>query len=126
MAVIEMFSWWYLHGWTTFIQKIRTIISDVVDFFSMSSLIRTLFKPFRQISAESSSANSSLDFKFQMFIDRLISRAVGFFTRLILLIIGTALILISVIFGLILVIIWPFIPLLPLAGIVLSLAGITL
>ena len=126
MAIAEMFLWWYAHGWSVFIQKIKAAFANVVDFFSMSDLIRTLFQPFRQISAASASADSSIDLKFHMFIDRLISRLIGFFSRLILLITGTIIIIISGIFSLILIILWPFIPLIPVAGIILAIIGVTL
>ncbi len=126
MAITEMFSWWYAHGWLVFIRKIRGFMLNITDFFSMDSLIRTLFKPFRQISAESASADSSLDLKFQMFLDRLVSRTVGFCTRLILLIVGCILIIFSGIISLIFIILWPFIPILPIIGIILCIMGVSL
>ncbi len=125
MAVAEIFLWWYAAGWRTFIQKNRNAISSITDFFSMSSLVRTLFKPYRQISAETANANSSLDLKFHMFLDRLISRFVGFCSRLILLLAGSVIILIGGVFSLILIILWPFIPLLPIVGIILTVMGVT-
>ena len=126
MAIAEMFLWWYAHGWSVFVQKVRQSLTNIIDFFSMSDLIRTLFQPFRQISAASASADSSLDLKFHMFIDRLISRFIGFFSRLILLITGTVIIIIGGIFSLILIILWPFIPFAPIAGIILAIIGVTL
>lgn len=121
-----MFTWWYLHGWSVFIHKLRSTISNVTDFFSMSDLLRTLFQPFRQISAETAASDSSLDIKFHMFIDRLISRFVGFFSRLLLLIAGTIIIIVSCVVSLALIILWPFIPLAPIAGIILAITGVTL
>ena len=126
MATFEMFFWWYSSGWQVFLNKIRTTLTSIIDFFSMGSLIRTLFKPFRQISAATASANSSLDLKFHMFIDRLVSRIIGFFSRLIILIVGAILILVSGVLSLALIILWPFVPLAPIAGIVLSIIGVTL
>lgn len=126
MAITEMFFWWYSHGWQVFIAKIRTWLSGVTDFFSMDSLVRTLFKPYRQISAESATSTASLDLKFHMFIDRLVSRLIGFISRLILLIIGTVIIILGSILSLILIILWPVIPLLPIVGIILSIAGVIL
>ena len=121
-----MITWWYAHGWNTFIHKLQDSLSNTVDFFSMSSLIRTLFKPYRQISAETAGANSSLDLKFHMFIDRLVSRIIGFFSRLVLLITGTVIILASSAFSLLLILLWPFIPLLPFAGVIMTIAGVTI
>ena len=124
MAITEMFLWWYSHGWQSFIAKAHNSLSSITDFFSMSSLVRTLFKPYRQISAETASGTSSLDVKFRMFIDRLISRCVGFVSRLILLLAGTFVIIIGGIVSLILIILWPIIPLLPIAGIILTIMGV--
>ena len=126
MAIAEMFIWWYSRGWLVFIGRIRSTLSNITDFFSMSSLIRTLFKPYRQISADSASSSASLDLKFHMFLDRLVSRTVGFISRLILLIAGTVIIIIGGIFSLVLIVLWPFIPLLPIVGIILTIIGFTL
>lgn len=120
MAIAQMFVWWYSRGWQVFIDKLRTTLTNILDFFSMGSLVRTLFKPFRQISAETASSSSSLDLKFHMFIDRLVSRIVGFFSRLIILLAGSVIILLGGIFSLILIILWPIVPLLPIVGLVLS------
>ncbi len=126
MAIVEMISWWYTRGWNVFIQKNKSALSNTLDFFSMNSLIRTLFKPYRQISAEAANANSSLDIKFQMLIDRFISRFIGFFSRLFILITGIFIIIIGAICSLCLILSWPLIPLLPIAGIVLSITGVTI
>ena len=98
-------------------------MASIIDFFSMSDLVRTLFQPFRQISAATASAESSLDLKFHMFIDRLVSRIVGFFSRLTLLLAGTIIILLGAILSLVLIVLWPVIPLAPLAGIILTITG---
>ena len=106
MAIAEMFFWWYSHGWLVFIEKNRNWFSSITDFFSMDSLIRTLFNPYRQISAESASGNASLDLKFHMFLDRLISRAIGFVSRLFLLLVGSIVIIVGGTLCLLLIIVW--------------------
>lgn len=126
MAITEMFFWWYSYGWKIFIEKVHTWFSNVTNFFSMDSLIRTLFKPYRQISADSASSNASLDLKFHMFLDRLVSRFIGFTSRLILLLAGAIIIIFVGILSLIVIIIWPIIPLLPIVGIILSISGVIL
>ena len=120
MIFTEVISWWYAQGWKIFIEKVRNSFSSITDFFSMNSLIRTLFKPFRQISAETANENASLDLKFQMFIDRLISRIVGFTSRLILLVVGLIIIIIGGILSILLIILWPAIPFFPILGIILG------
>ena len=126
MAIAEMFLWWYSSGWKVFVGKLKTALSSITDFFSMGSLVRTLFKPYRQISAEVARDGASLDIKFHMFLDRLISRIVGFFSRLTLLFVGIIIIIFGSIFSLILIILWPIIPLLPVVGIILTAIGVTI
>lgn len=126
MAITEMFLWWYSRGWGVFVDQLKNYFASIIDFFSMDSLFRTLFKPFRQISAESASANSSIDLRFQMFLDRLISRTVGFFSRLILILVGVILMICGGVLGLVLIVLWPIIPLLPIGGILLTILGVIL
>ena len=126
MAIAEIFLWWYKDGWRFFVHKVRNSLSNITDFFSMDSLLRTLFKPFRQISADSAREGASLDLKFHMFIDRLVYRIIGFFSRLTLLIAGSIIIVFGGIISLILIILWPIIPFIPIAGIVLAIMGVTL
>ena len=126
MAITEMFLWWYSSGWKVFVDKLKAALSSITDFFSMGSLVRTLFKPYRQISAETARDGASLDIKFHMFLDRLISRIVGFFSRLTLLLVGIIIIIFGGIISFILVILWPIIPLLPIVGIVLTAMGVVL
>lgn len=92
----------------------------------MDSLVRTLFKPYRQISANPSAGNGSFDLKFQMFIDRLVSRLIGFTSRLVLLFAGMIIIVFGGILCILLIVIWPLVPLLPIAGIILSIMGVSL
>lgn len=124
MAIAEMFFWWYASGWAVFIKKVKGWFEGILDFFSMDSLVRTLFKPFRQISAETAGVDASLEKKMQMLVDRAISRLVGFVSRLILLIVGVILIVIGGAVCLVLVIAWPVIPFLPVVGLMLTLSGV--
>lgn len=126
MVLLEMFSWWYAHGWLIFIKKIRSLLTSITNFFSMDSLVRTLFQPFRQISADTAGSSSSLDIKFHMFLDRLVSRIIGFFSRLLLLIAGLIIIIFGGSLSLILIVLWPFVPFLPIAGIIMSITGVGL
>ncbi len=126
MAIFESYIWWYTKGWRIFILRVRAFLLSITDFFSMSSLVRTLFKPFRQISAESTSSSPALDLRFQMFIDRLVSRIVGFTSRIVLLIVGSILLILSSVISLVVIILWPFIPIMPIIGLVLTISGVIL
>ena len=124
MVIVKMLSWWYVSGWSLFVKKLGVRFANLADFFSMSSLLRTLFQPYRQISADAAATDSSLETKFHAFVDRLVSRCVGFVTRLILLILGVIVMILTGIIGLVMVIAWPLMPFLPVAGIVLTCMGV--
>ncbi len=126
MIVVEMIAWWYVKGWGVFISKLKSSLLNVIDFFSMSSLVRTLFQPFRQISAEKLTGTSSLEYKFHAFVDRSISRVIGFFSRLVLLTVGAVIIIVGAIFSLVLIVLWPFLPLAPVVGAILMIMGVGL
>ena len=126
MVLTEMLIWWYTKGWSVLLQKSKNTFSKITDFFSMDSLVRTLFKPFRQISAGNASQQSSLELKFHMFTDRLISRIIGFFSRIVLLITGILIIIVISVLTVILTILWPILPLMPIAGIIMTAMGVVL
>lgn len=104
-----MLSWWYSRGWGIFTAKLFDKLHDTADFFSIGSLVKTLFAPFRQISA-GKSANASLDAKFHAFIDRLVSRIIGAVVRFGILVFGGFTLLLQLIFSLVLIVAWPLLP----------------
>jgi len=60
----------------------------------------------------------------QAFIDKTVSRFIGFTIRSVLIFAGLFSFMIVLISGLLLLVLWAFIPLLPIASIVLMLAGV--
>lgn len=113
MFLVDLISWWYLRGWGIYFGDLKKTLGDTTDMFSIGEMVRTLFKPYKQISAGADSA-----------IDRLISRFVGFFARLVIILAGLILLAIEVIFGLLLAIIWPVVPMMPIVGVVLMVVGV--
>ena len=126
MVIFELFSWWFTTGWATFAHKISDNFANIADFFSISSLLRTLFQPYRQISAGATNRDASLELKFHAFTDRLVSRCVGFFSRLFLIVIGLVLIVTSTALGVVLILIWPLIPCAPIISITLAIMGVVI
>lgn len=57
-------------------------------------------------------------------IDRVFSRLIGAFIRLLLLVVGGITIALQVILALVVILLWLLVPLLPVAGIVLMAAGV--
>ena len=124
MLMVSLLNWWYTRGWKDFLQRTGQRLANLVDFFSIDLLIKTLFAPFRQISA-GSSKTAPLDVKLRMFFDRLVSRIIGAAVRTVILIAGIICIGFAVVMSLVVIILWPLMPVLPVAGIVLTVMGVT-
>ena len=113
--------WWYGAGWKQRAGMVKERLASFMDYFSIDLLLKTLFTPFRQISAEKTTG--SLNVQMHAFFDRLISRIIGMIVRLVMIIIGAAAIILYAIVGLLALILWAFVPLLPILGLVLFLVG---
>lgn len=98
-------------------------LDSVIDYFSIDLLIKTLFSPFRQISA--GKVDGPLGVQFRAFADRLISRVIGAMIRLLLLLIGLIVIATQAVLGIVVLLGWAFVPLLPIIGLAVSLTGWT-
>ena len=112
MLMVNLFQWWYSQGWADFARRIKDRLSNSVDYFSMGSLLRTLFSPFRQIDAGGNG--------IQAFFSRLFSRFIGAGIRLVILFAGLIVLLLETILGFVSLIIWPLVPMLPVVGIILT------
>lgn len=102
-----MIQWWYTQGWKNTSAKLTDRLKNAADFFSIRLLVGNLFAPFRQISAGEA---SSPDMWLSVFFDKLLSRVIGAFIRVFLLIVGIVTIILQAIWGVFLVIVWPLIP----------------
>lgn len=121
MFIVGILSWWYGAGWKGRLVLLRERLTAVIDFFSIGLLLRTLFSPFRQISA--GQVDGSLEVKLRAFADKLISRLIGAMVRTFVIIAGCIAIVFYVVFGGVMLILWGAVPLLPVIGIVLSASG---
>jgi hypothetical protein len=126
MLIIELISWWYSGGLLARLKSIGRRYQRTLDNFSLGLLVRTLFKPFRQIDSSRNldpTVAQSINQSLQHFTNDLISRFVGFWARLILLISGLAVLIVQTIFSLALLVVHLAIPLLPFVGLYLTLTG---
>lgn len=121
MFIVGLFSWWYGAGWRQRLLAAREHIASTYDYFSIDLLVKTLFAPFRQISA--GKVRGSLEVQMRAFFDRLISRWIGATVRLIVIFIGTIALCLSLVIQGVLIVAWAFVPVLPLVGMVLAGAG---
>lgn len=93
----------------------------MIDYFSIGLLVRTLFNPFRQISA--GGVRGPLGVQIQAFFDRVISRCIGAMIRIVIIVVGAIGLTLCALIGSVTLIGWAFVPLVPLAGCVLWLLG---
>lgn len=87
------------------------------DFFSIDLLVKTLFAPFRQISA--GHVQGPMAVQLRAFADRLVSRVIGAIVRLIMLVIGVIAIVLQALLAGVILLGWLLVPLLPLVGLML-------
>lgn len=122
LLVTELLKWWYTAGLRQRAQKVAVSLDGTIDYFSMDLLVKTLFSPYRQISA--GKVDGSLEVKMRALVDKLFSRVIGAFIRLILLIIGAVTIILQSVAMIIIIALWLLVPLLPIVGLVLTIRGI--
>ena len=122
MFLVGLISWWYGRGFTSQWGRSAARLKSTLDFFSVGQLMSTLFEPFRQISA-SSSGDGSFGAAMRGFVDKTISRFIGAVMRFFTIIIGLVVIAFQALFMLVIMIIWWFVPLLPVMGLILFAIG---
>jgi hypothetical protein len=123
LLVLSLLRWWYTDGWRQRVKLVANRLDGTIDYFSIDLLLRTLFAPFRQISA--GRVDGSLEVQMRALIDKLISRIIGMFIRIIILVIGGVVIATQVLIGLLILIGWGLVPVLPAAGIIMAVIGVT-
>lgn len=121
MFLVGILSWWYGEGWKQRALLIRERIERTLDFFSVSLLVRTLFAPFRQISA--GKVRGPIGVQMRALLDRLMSRVIGAFLRFVMILIGSLVILLHIAWGGITMIGWSMVPLFPVVGLLLFSIG---
>ena len=121
MFIVGIFSWWYSKGFISRIQIIKVRLTRLSDYFSIGLLIKTLFAPFRQISADETGV--SISDKTKVFFDKLLSRIIGALVRSFMILIGLIAILLQILLGLFILIFWFIIPFLPIIGLILMIIG---
>lgn len=121
MFIVGILSWWYGQGWRQRAVRLGDKLAGTMDYFSIDLLARTLFSPYRQISA--GKVRGPLGVQVRAFFDRLISRLIGAMIRLTMIVIGTAAIILYAVVGAVLLVAWAFVPVAPVIGAVLFVAG---
>lgn len=113
---MSLLSWWYVEGWREQLTRIKWAFIRMADRFSIGLLIKTLFAPFRQISADEQARGNNLA---TVITDKLVSRLIGCFMRTIMIIVGTITLILLAIVSAIRMLMWPLLPVLPIVGVIL-------
>lgn len=121
MFIVGLLGWWYGAGWRNRLRMIVERLARAYDFFSLDLLLKTLFAPFRQISA--GQVKGSLSVQLRAFFDRLLSRCIGAIVRMIMLVVGAVWTTTLAIMGVIEGLLWLFVPILPIVGAVMFAIG---
>jgi len=121
LLVTELLRWWYTAGWRGRAKRIANQLDATIDYFSMDLLAKTLFAPFRQISA--GKVDGPLEVKLRAMLDKLFSRVIGAVIRTILLVVGVVAIAFQVLIGGLILLGWGLVPLLPVVGLILTVKG---
>jgi len=124
LLALELLRWWYGDGWRKRAQLAGHRLDGTIDYFSIGLLLKTLFSPFRQISA--GRVDGPIGVQLRAMVDKIFSRIIGAVVRLLILLVGGVTIGVQVLLSVLLLIGWGIVPVLPLLGAVLALAGVTL
>lgn len=123
LLVAELFRWWYGDGWRKRAELVALRLDSTIDYFSIDLLAKTLFAPFRQISA--GKVDGPIGVQLRALVDKLMSRVIGAIVRTLILVFGGVAIGLQVAVGGVTLLIWAVLPLLPIAGIVMTVFGWT-
>ncbi|HET7630290.1 MAG TPA: hypothetical protein VFK03_02855 [Candidatus Saccharimonadales bacterium] len=121
MLLVGFISWWYGLGWRDQLGLFGERLASLADQWSIGSLTGSLFAPFRQL--DTGQINGPLGVQLRAWLDKLISRFIGAMVRSVVIVVGLLIFLVAALLGLVWLVIWPFLPLFPLAGLILMTQG---
>lgn len=122
MLPFSLVTWWYGTGWRDQAALCGARLSRVSDRFSITLLLRSLFSPFRQISANDA-VGAGLDAKLRAWLDRMISRCIGAMVRSALIVTGVMLLIIEAAVAALRLVAWPVLPFFPVLGVIFTMSG---
>lgn len=121
MIFTDLLIWWYGPGWRAELQKVAVRTKGILEAFSVRLLAGSLFAPFKQIDA--GRVRGPVQVQFRAWFDRTFSRVFGFFVRSLVIFTGCLAAFIVGIGSIVLSIVWLVVPILPILGLVLAVAG---
>lgn len=107
MLALELIAWWYHRGWQQIIRNCGQRLLKVSHMFSVPILLRTWLAPWRRIVTY---PGASLDAKLRAMGDNLVSRAVGFSVRTVVLLTALIALMLTALLNVAQIVSWPLIP----------------
>ncbi|HSX45751.1 MAG TPA: hypothetical protein VLG27_01960 [Candidatus Saccharimonadia bacterium] len=107
MLVTAFFSWWYGAGWEKVMASFGTRQTAVMELFSVTQLLRTLFAPWRRIITY---PGASLAERMHAWGDNTFSRMIGFVVRLFVLFAAGCTMLVVAAITVAQIVVWPLLP----------------
>lgn len=107
MLLLSFFSWWYGAGLTGLVRSIRRQMQQLADMFSVAILFRTLLAPWRRIITY---PGAGLEAHVRAMLDNMVSRVIGLFVRVSVLIAAALLFSLLAIVGGLEIVLWPVLP----------------
>jgi hypothetical protein len=120
MLLVGLFQWWYGAGWRDQVSRVGDTMIRTNDWFSIPLLIKTIFAPFRQISANETGGDD-IGSRFRAWGDRAFSRCIGAVMRFFMIIFGILALIFVMIISAIRLVLWPIFLFLPVVGAVVML-----
>lgn len=124
MYLFSLLEWWYGKGVLGQLNRQLNGLARTLDTFSFALLLRTLFSPYKQISA--GAVRGPLPVQLRALVDNLFSRVIGAVFRSILIFAGGIMLAVRFLISGVILIVWILLPVLPLIGLVLTLSGVKL
>lgn len=120
MIPAAFLSWWYGAGWRALQHNVKVRLRRTMATFSVQTLTRTLFAPWKRIIT---TPGAGIEAKMRAIGDNMVSRAVGFTIRIMMLFVALLAILAVSIGGVIQIILWPLVPVLIVVCLVKGIVG---
>lgn len=108
MLIGSFFTWWYGPGWKKVSIRFERRINLVMQDFSVTQLLRTLFSPWRRIITY---PGAGIAERWRAWNDNLFSRLIGFIVRVFVLLAAMVVVVLIALLTLVEFIIWPLMPL---------------
>lgn len=107
MFIGAFLSWWYGAGWQKAGAGLVRKLRGVSRAFSVGTLLRTLFAPWRRIIVR---PGASINEHLAAWRDNFIGRFVGFFVRITVLLTAGVVTIVTASLGAVVLVLWPVLP----------------